>query len=93
MSRIEYGQRWSQYRDSGSRPLVAQAHHDLFQGIWVQNRNGRGWASHRDMTAVELNQRVEDYDAMGYRPIAIEKYEVGGPDAGWRYAMIWRQNT
>jgi hypothetical protein len=90
MSRVRYGERWNEYRDDGYRPLVIQSHHDWFQGIWVENRNDRHWISHRDMTAAQVNDRVDLYEALEYRPVAFEKYEFSG---GWRYAMVWRENT
>jgi Bacterial tandem repeat domain 1 len=79
----------------------------VYAGIWVENRNGRGWAEYRNMGWTDFDQRRRDYIAAGYRPIAFEEYKVpNGRECStvgtntacfnryvMRYAMIWRQNT
>ncbi len=80
----------------------------VYAGIWVENRNGRGWAEYRNMST-DFEQKRRDFIAAGYRPIAFEEYKVFdkkvcediplsdinfcGNRYVMRYAMIWRQNT
>jgi CubicO group peptidase (beta-lactamase class C family) len=61
-----------------------------YAGIWVENKNGRGWAEWRDMTAKQFGDRWLILRDAGYRLI---NYEVYATPSGWRYAGIWRQNS
>ncbi|MEV0458743.1 serine hydrolase [Catellatospora methionotrophica] len=61
-----------------------------YAGIWVENRNGRGWAERRDMTATMFGNYWHRYSDEGYRLVAYNKYDTAG---GVRYAGIWRQNN
>ena len=61
-----------------------------YAGIWVENKNLRGWAEWRDMSAKSFgNKWIELRDA-GYRLINYEAYPTAN---GWRYAGVWRQNS
>jgi CubicO group peptidase (beta-lactamase class C family) len=61
-----------------------------YAGIWVENKNGRGWAEWRDMTAKQFGDQWLILRDAGYRLI---NYEVYATPSGWRYAGIWRQNS
>ncbi|WDZ87250.1 serine hydrolase [Micromonospora cathayae] len=61
-----------------------------YAGIWVENRNGRGWVERRDMTAAGFANYWHRYSDEGYRLVAYNKYDTAG---GVRYAGIWRQNN
>lgn len=62
-----------------------------YAGIWVENKNNRGWLENRDMTASEYRNRWYRYRDLGYRLINFEKYETTGGE--FNYAGIWRQNN
>jgi hypothetical protein len=75
----------------------------LYAGIWLENRNGRGWAEYRNMTKAQFDQRVDEQTAQGLRLITYTRYlttytlveEDGETYAAfeWRYAGVWRRNT
>lgn len=61
-----------------------------YAGIWLENKNGRGWYEYRDMSAKQYGDTWLRLRDAGYRVIDFEAYETGN---GWRYAGIWRQNS
>lgn len=61
-----------------------------YAGIWLENKNGRGWYEYRDMTAKQYGDTWLRLRDEGYRVIDFEAYDTGD---GWRYAGIWRQNS
>lgn len=61
-----------------------------YAGIWIENKNGRGWAEWRDMTAKQYGDKWLQLRDAGYRVIDFEAYETS---SGTRYAGIWRQNS
>ncbi len=61
-----------------------------YAGIWVENKNGRGWAEYRDMTETGWRNRWYRMRDLGYRLVDFEIYPTG---SGYRYAGVWRQNT
>lgn len=61
-----------------------------YAGIWVENKNGRGWYEYRDMTPTEFGNKWLQLRDAGYRLI---DYEIYPTENGWRTAGIWRQNS
>jgi CubicO group peptidase (beta-lactamase class C family) len=61
-----------------------------YAAIWHQNKNGRGWAANRDMTAQGYVNRWNEMRDAGYRLIDFEAYPT---QKGLRYAGVWRQNS
>ncbi|MBX3015752.1 MAG: serine hydrolase [Caldilineaceae bacterium] len=61
-----------------------------YAGIWVENKNGRGWAEYRDMTESSYRNRWYRMRDLGYRLINFEVYPTAN---GERYAGVWRQNS
>lgn len=61
-----------------------------YAGIWVENKNGRGWAEYRDMTETGYRNRWYRMRDLGYRLIDFNIYPTAD---GERYAGIWRQNS
>ena len=61
-----------------------------YAGIWVENKNGRGWAEYRDMTETGYRNRWYRMRDLGYRLIDFNIYPTAD---GERYAGIWRQNN
>ena len=72
LSGDEFHERWTHYRDRGYR-LVDQetyVHHGdrLYAGVWVENREGFGWASYRGVTSAEFSEKFDHYRDRGYLP-------------------------
>jgi CubicO group peptidase (beta-lactamase class C family) len=89
----EFHERWTHYRDRGYR-LVDQETwvrdgKRRYAGVWVENREGLGWASYRGVTSAQFSQRFALYRDRGYLPIDLEVYPSGG---GYRYSAIWVDN-
>jgi hypothetical protein len=55
-----------------------------------ENRDGRGWALHRDLTSQEYNDLWTSYRDDGYRPLDVEAYMLDGV---LRFAGIWIENV
>jgi CubicO group peptidase (beta-lactamase class C family) len=93
LTSAEFADKFEQYRD-GYRMIDVESYWigsvQYYAGIWVENRNGRGWAEWRDMTAKEFGDKWLQLRDAGYRLIDYEVYPVAG---GYRYAGVWRQNS
>ncbi len=93
LTSAEFSDKFEQYRDS-YRMIDVESYsiggNQYYAGIWVENRNGRGWAEWRDMNSKEFGDKWLIYRDAGYRLIDFEVYPT---DNGWRYAGIWRQNS
>ncbi len=93
LSSSEFVDKFEEYR-STYRMIDVESYRvgttQYYAGIWVENRNGRGWAEWRDMTAKEFGDKWLQLRDAGYRLIDYEAYPVG---SGYRYAGIWRQNS
>lgn len=89
----EFAQKFDQYKDD-YRMIDVESYQigiaQFYAGIWVQNKNGRGWFEYRDMTAKSFGDKWLELRDAGYRLI---DYEVYPTLSGYRYAGIWRQNS
>jgi CubicO group peptidase (beta-lactamase class C family) len=61
-----------------------------YAGIWIENKNNRGWYEYRDMTSKQFGDKWLQLRDAGYRVINYEVYPIAN---GWRYAGVWRQNS
>ena len=89
----EFHERWTHYRDRGYR-LVDQETYvrngdRQYAGVWVENREGFGWASYRGVTSAEFSEKFDHYRDRGYLPIDFEVYTVGNE---LRHGAIWVEN-
>ncbi len=57
--------------------------------IWEENTDLRAWAEWRDLSSEEYHKKWEEYKALGWKPTAIECYQIGSNN---RYAGIWEEN-
>lgn len=57
--------------------------------VWTENRDGRGWVLHRDLTSSQYGNRVQELYDLGWRQTDIEVYATPN---GLRYAGIWIDN-
>lgn len=89
----EFAQKFDEYSD-GYRMIDVESYqvgvNQYYAGIWVENKNGRGWVEWRDMTAKGFGDKWLQLRDAGYRLI---DYEVYPTLSGYRYAGIWRQNS
>ncbi len=93
LSSTEFGQKWEEYRDAGYR-LIDQEIYVLdgtryYAGIWIENKEGYGWASYRNMTSQEFSDKFQELKGE-YIIIDVEGYPTA---AGLRYAMVWVRNA
>jgi CubicO group peptidase (beta-lactamase class C family) len=89
----EFKEKFDAYKDK-YRMLDIESYRiggkQYYAGIWIENKNGRGWAEYRNMTAKQYGDKWLQLRDAGYRVIDFEAYPT---DDGWRYAGIWRQNS
>jgi hypothetical protein len=93
LSSDEFAQKFEEYKNHYRMEDVESYHHNgqqYYAGIWVENRNSRGWAEYRDMTEQGYRNRWYRMRDLGYRLIDFEIYPTA---EGERYAGIWRQNS
>jgi len=88
----QFSEAFDDYRQRGYVMVDVDAYPDggstRYAMVWQENKDGRGWAEHRDMTSEGYNERWEAYKAKGFRPLDVEAYRNGGSWAG-----IWVENT
>ncbi len=93
MTSAEFSEKFDEYAEAGYRMIDVESYIrngvQNYAGIWVQNKNGRGWYEFRDMTSQQFGNKWQELRDAGYRLIDYETYPTA---SGWRYAGIWRQN-
>ncbi|MFK7936832.1 MAG: serine hydrolase [Saprospiraceae bacterium] len=93
MSSDGYHQRWEEFKNKGYRPTDIESYQrngqQQYAGIWVQNKEGLGWSSRRNLTASEYGNYFREQNQKGYKIVDVEVYQTSG---GLRYAAIWVQN-
>lgn len=94
LTSAEYLAKWTEYRNLGYRPLDIAAYRSggttLYAGIWVQNKEGIRWSSHRNLTSSQYGTLFTERVNAGFRLVDMEAYQT---DSGLRYSAIWYQNT
>lgn len=91
-----YASYFDQYRgtyrvlDLESYKLLGLTGAQRYAAIWVENKNRRGWAAYRDMSATGFVNRWKQMDDAGYRLTDFDVYDYAG---GVRYSGVWRQNN
>lgn len=94
LTSAEFSAKFDAYYRAGFRMLAMDSMQtsagQRYAGIWVENRNGRGWAERRDLSAQGFSNWWHRYKDEGYRLVAYDRYQTA---SGFRYAGIWRQNS
>lgn len=93
LSSDEFAQKFDEYKANYRMVDVESYRHSgqqYYAGIWVENKNGRGWYEYRDMTEQQYRNRWYQLRDLGYRLIDFNIYPTAH---GERYAGIWRQNS
>ncbi|MGH9152273.1 MAG: serine hydrolase, partial [Acidimicrobiales bacterium] len=93
LTSAQFGAKWAELRDAGYRVVDQESYvaggTRYFAGVWVENREGLGWASYRNVTSAQFSEKFDQYRAKGYLPVDVEVYPVG---SGLRYAAAWVDN-
>ncbi len=93
LSSQTYNDLWTQYRETGYRPVDIEAYTTnqglRFAGIWVENTESLAWSSRRNMTSDSYADYFVEQSGLGRRVVDLEIYPT---DAGLRYAAIWQTN-
>ncbi|MCB0121558.1 MAG: serine hydrolase, partial [Caldilineaceae bacterium] len=93
MSSAEFGEKFDELKDDYRVWDIESYRHNgvqYYAGIWVENKNNRGWAEYRDMTETGYRNRWYRMRDLGYRLVDFEVYDTNN---GERYAGVWRQNS
>lgn len=75
---------YSLWRVSGFESGTAER----FTGVWRSTSLGEGWTYH-GMSATDFNAHTINAQSLGYRPVAVEAYNLG---ADTYYNAIWIRN-
>ena len=93
LTSAEFSAKFDEYKDT-HRMIDIESYQvgavQYYAGIWVENKNGRGWYEYRDMTAKSFGDKWLELRDAGYRLINYETYATVD---GQRYAGVWRQNS
>lgn len=94
MTSQDYGDKWEEYKNRGFRPLDVEAYQNGGQqrwaGIWVENKEGLAWSSHRGLTSDAYGELFQEKVESGFRLVDMEVYRTSD---GLRYTAIWYENT
>ena len=86
----QYQEAWESLVGAGYRVLDLDAHASgnspRFHAIFVRESPSKPFVSHRSLTLTQLDAKVVEYKAAGYRPIKLNGYRVGSAQ---RYAAVW----
>ncbi len=89
----EFHDKWVELKDQGYRLVDQESYvwngERLYAGVWVDNVEGYGWASWRNLTSAEFSDKFAEYQDQ-YLMVDVEAYPTGN---GLRYAMIWVRNV
>ena len=94
LTSAQYSAKWNEYKAKGYRPLDIAAYPSgtatRYAGIWVQNKEGLAWSSHRNLTSSAYGELYSQKRRDGYRLVDMEAYTTS---SGLRYSAIWYKNT
>jgi CubicO group peptidase (beta-lactamase class C family) len=89
----QFSDKWSEYADAGYRLIDQEAYllngSRYYAGIWVENKEGYGWASYRNLTSEQFSEKFNEFKN-DYIIIDVEAYPTAD---GLRYAMVWVRNA
>jgi CubicO group peptidase (beta-lactamase class C family) len=88
----QFHQYWDEYRLKGYRPIDQSSENIggtlLYSLIMVENKEGLGWISRRNLTSAQFSTEFAQYSP-NYKPIDIDAIEFGGT---MYYSIIWLEN-
>ena len=89
----EYQDVWDELVDAGFRVLDLDAHtvgnSPRFNAIFVRESPKKLFFSHRALTLAQLDAKVVEYKAQGYRPIRVNGYRLAPTTSAQRYTAVW----
>ncbi len=90
LSDADYVALWNARQADGYRVLDLDAHSvsgtPRYHVIFVKDAAPKQWKSHRRLTLNDLNTKIADYRAQGFRPTRINGYATG---SSTRYAAVF----
>lgn len=94
LTSADFSTYWNQYTSQGMRLVDVEAYplngQIRWAGIWVQNKEGYNWSSHRGLTASEYASLFTSKKNAGWRPVELDVYNTSN---GLRYNSIWQHNS
>ncbi|MFK7800761.1 MAG: serine hydrolase [Anaerolineae bacterium] len=95
LTSAQFSENWNTYKDQGYRLIDQEAYllngNRYYAGIWIENKEGLGWASLRNLTSAQFSEKFAQYSRAGYMIIDVEAYLT--KDNELRYSMVWVQNS
>ena len=95
LTSAQFSENWNNYKDAGYRLIDQEAYlldgDRFYAGIWVENKEGLGWASLRNLNNSEFSDKFAQYSRAGYMIIDVEAYLTKSNEM--RYSMVWVENT
>lgn len=95
LTSAQFSENWNNYKDQGYRLIDQEAYllngNRYYAGIWIENKEGLGWASWRNLTSSEFSEKFAQYSRSGYMIIDVEAYLTKANEL--RYSMVWVQNS
>lgn len=76
-----FSAKWNEYKDKGYRPIDLESYtyknKQYYAGIWIKD-SVTSWASYRNLTSDEFNQKYRENKSKGRMPIDVDGYVVNG---------------
>lgn len=76
-----FSAKWNEYKDKGYRPIDLESYtfknKQYYAGIWIKD-SVRSWASYRNLTSGEFNDKFNENKSKGRMPIDVDGYVVNG---------------
>ncbi|MFT5195674.1 MAG: hypothetical protein ACI85U_002696, partial [Candidatus Promineifilaceae bacterium] len=95
LTSAQFSENWNSYKDAGFRLIDQEAYllngSRFYAGVWIENKEGLGWASLRNLTSSEFSEKFAEYKRAGYMIIDVEAYLNTSDEL--RYAMVWVENV
>ncbi len=92
LTSAQFHQYWDEYRQKGFRPIDQSSEVIggtlLYSLIMVQNKEGLGWISRRNLSSQQFSTEFAQYSP-DYKPIDIDAIQVNGT---MYYSIIWLEN-
>jgi CubicO group peptidase (beta-lactamase class C family) len=76
-----FSKKWNQYKNKGYRPIDLESYRikntQYYAGIWIKD-SIKSWASYRNLTSDQFNQKYRENKSKGRFPIDVDGYVVKG---------------
>jgi CubicO group peptidase (beta-lactamase class C family) len=90
----EFHDKWTELKDDGYRLIDQEAYvlngNLYYAGVWLENKEGLGWFSNRNLSSQQFSDKLADGKEIGYIPTDMEAYYYNG---NWYYSLIMVDNA